>query len=109
MDSMNAVMQQQMLMNSAPSASDDNNSIGGMNTNIAKMDDTTFLVSLQRAKESGNGLMMDSMRPFSLIPPLEQGMMLANMHNNNMLGNNNANNAALSGRPAAGNGRAWAA
>ena len=79
-----------------------------MNTNIAEMDDTTFLESLQRAKESGNGLMMDSMRPFSLIPPLEQGI-LANMHNNNMLGNNNANNAALSGRPAAGNERAWAA
>ena len=78
MDSMNAVMQQQMLMNSAPSASDDNNSIGGMNTNIAKMDDTTFLESLQ-AKESGNGLMMDLMRPFSLIPPLEQGL-LARQH-----------------------------
>ena len=110
MDSMSAVMQQQMLMNSNSSAFGDNSNNNGMNASIAKMDDSAFLESLQRAKDSGNGLIMDSVRSFSAMQPLQlQQGMVGSMQNNNMLGINSANNAGMPTRPAAGNGRAWAA
>lgn len=111
MDSMNAVMQQQMLMNSATSAFGDSNNNNNMNASMNKMDDSAFLQSLQFAKESGNGLMMDSIRPLSIMSPLQQSM-VGNMQNINMFGNStNTNNSSVREptRPPAGNGRAWAA
>ena len=108
MSSMNAVMQQQMLMNSTSNAFGDNSNIGSgiINSSMNKMDDSTFLQSLQRAKESGNGLLMDPILPLSMMSPLQQGMI------GNIQINNSSNNSAPMrepSRPPAGNGRAWAA
>lgn len=108
MNSMNAVMQQQMLMNSTAFGDNSNNNSGNININASmnKMDDSTFLQSLQRAKESGNGLLMDPILPLSMMTPLQQGM-IGSMQINN-IGNNGASMREPT-RPAAGNGRAWAA